>query len=68
LISSILDECLLISFSFFLFALAGLEFALGFMLIILFKNYNLHIDFIQSNDQISNKNFNYNDRYILKKK
>jgi hypothetical protein len=44
-IGAILDDAVFTSLTFFVFALAGIEFALGFMLIILFKANNLSIDF-----------------------
>ena len=45
LLSGINDDILLLCMTFFLLALAGLEFSLGFLLIIAFKSNNKTIDF-----------------------
>lgn len=39
------DDLTLFSISFFLLGLAGLEFSIGFLLIILFKNFNKSMNF-----------------------
>ena len=44
------DDINLYSLSFFLLALAGLEFSIGILLLVLFKNYR--IDFIFNNNEI----------------
>lgn len=44
------DSLILISFSFFILGFAGLEFAIGFLIIILFKMQNKNLDF--SKDQL----------------
>ena len=54
---TIIDDLNLYSLSFFLLALAGLEFSIGILLLVLFKNYR--IDYIFSNnEQIYNQTLN----------
>jgi len=45
IVSTFIDDASLLSISFFLFALAGLEFALGFILLVVFKYQNISLNF-----------------------
>ena len=45
LFGTINDDLNLVSFSFFILGLAGLEFAIGFLLIIILKTLNLKLNF-----------------------
>ena len=66
------DDINLYSLSFFLLALAGLEFSIGILLLVLFKNYR--IDFIFSNNEVlnnqtlnsQNKPFFFNKLFLKK--
>lgn len=61
LIGSNNDDITLFSLTFFLLAIAGLEFSLGFLIIILFKNFKKNLNFEDNNkinNQFLNKNLN----------
>ena len=70
LYGSINDDINLYSISFFLLALAGLEFSFGLLIIILFKNMKVDYDFNNNNlnNQFFKKNIKnlYINRYIWK--
>jgi len=66
IISALLDDCGILSLSFFIFALAGLEFALGFMLIILFRSKNIALD-LNIDMKIANDFKNSSSNKIYKK-
>ena len=56
---SLIDDLNLYSISFFLLALAGLEFSIGMLLLVLFKNFKIDFNFLnnfKSNDHF-HKNF-----------
>ena len=71
LLGSLNDDINLLSTSFFLLALAGLEFSFGLLIIILFKNMKVDYDF-NNNSNISNQFFKKNiknlyvNRYVWK--
>lgn len=56
---SITDDVTILSISFFLLGLAALEFSIGFLLIILFKNLLKSISFFE--EESSWKNYIYNN-------
>ena len=64
IVGTINDDLILTSTSFFLLALAGLEFCIGFIITIFFRNFkkslDLDLDVVSSNN---NKNVSVN-RYI----
>ena len=62
LVASINDDINLMSNTFFILGLAGLEFSFGFLILILFKNFNLSLSLIENNN-IFNKNF-YNSKKL----
>ncbi len=70
-LGSLNDDINLFSTSFFLLALAGLEFSFGLLIIILFKNTRVSYDF-NSNSNVSNQFFKKNikklyiNRYVWK--
>lgn len=69
-IGSINDDINLISSSVFIIGLAGLEYSIGILLLILFKNLNnsLDINNLNNNDnEIFNTNKIYLNRYFWKK-
>lgn len=45
------DEITLVSNTFFILGLAGLEFSIGFLLLVLFKNFNISF-FLEKNDKV----------------
>lgn len=51
------DDVTVLSISFFVLALAGIEFVVGFLLVILFKLYNLSFIFV--NNEKKNKQYLY---------
>jgi len=59
LYGSINDDINLYSISFFLLALAGLEFSFGLLVVVLFKTIRLNFDFV-SNDNYTNQFFKNN--------
>ena len=59
LYGSINDDINLYSISFFLLALAGLEFSFGLLVVVLFKTIRFNFDFV-SNDNYTNKFFKNN--------
>lgn len=66
---SINDDIILLSSSIFILGFAGLEYAIGIMLLLIFKNINKKIDFDESDNDIYNhniytKNNIYINRYI----
>lgn len=63
------DDINLTSFTFFILGLAGLEFGFGFLLLILFKNFNLSIDLSKNNRILTqliltNKNSLYLENFL----
>lgn len=69
LTGSINDEVMLLSTTFFLLALAGLEFSIGFLIIILFKTFKINLSFDKNEkykSQLFNENVNklYLNRYV----
>jgi len=59
LYGSINDDINLYSISFFLLALAGLEFSFGLLVVVLFKTIRFNFDFV-SNDNYTNQFFKNN--------
>lgn len=62
LIASINDDINLMSNTFFILGLAGLEFSFGFLLLILFKNFNISLILIKENNL--NNNFLFNSKKL----
>lgn len=58
------DDLILFSLSFFILALAGLEFSLGFLLIILFRYFFKNLDFLDNETNINNKNVNFANTFL----
>lgn len=63
------DDINLVSFTFFILSLAGLEFAFGFLLLILFKNFNISINLVENNKifnqiALNNKNALYLENFV----
>lgn len=67
LISSINDDINLMSNTFFILGLAGLEFSFGFLLLILFKNFNISLILIKDNNLMNNFLFNSKKLNFLNK-
>ena len=65
-IGTINDDLILTSTSFFLLALAGLEFCIGFILIILFRNFkkSLDLDFENNFSDFNKKKSISLNRYV----
>lgn len=66
------DDITLTSLTFFILGLAGLEFSFGFLLLILFKNFNVSIDLTEDSKIFSsiiekNKNNLFIDNYFWTK-
>lgn len=69
LVASINDDINVMSNTFFILGLAGLEFSFGFLLLILFKNFNISLNLINSkslSQQVLNfnKNSNFYNKYF----
>jgi len=66
IVGTINDDLILTSTSFFLLALAGLEFCIGFILIILFRNFkkSLDLDFENGVSDFNKKKSISINRYI----
>jgi hypothetical protein len=69
---SIIDDINLYSLSFFLLAFAALEFSIGILILVLFKNFKIDYsffnnskDFLQNNSD-NNKLFFFNNFYLIK--
>lgn len=60
------DDLLLFSLSFFILALAGLEFCFGFLLIIFFRYLYKTLDFVETETNFKNKNVNFAHTFIKK--
>ncbi len=58
------DDLILFSLSFFILALAGLEFSLGFLLIILFRYFYKTLDFLDTETNTKNKNVNIANTFV----
>ena len=58
------DDLILFSLSFFILALAGLEFSVGFLLIILFRYFYKTLDFLDLETNIKTKNINFANTFI----
>jgi len=58
------DDLILFSLSFFILALAGLEFSVGFLLIILFRYFYKTLDFLDTETNIKTKNINFANTFI----
>ena len=64
-LSCINDDLLLLSSSIFLLGLAGLEYSIGIILLLIFKNINKSLDFPDSDNEVYNHNiFSQNNLYI----
>lgn len=54
--------------TFFILGLAGLEFSFGFLLLILFKNFNVSLNFVNTKDfsqnYLNSKNINFFNKYF----
>jgi hypothetical protein len=62
---SINDDLTLLSSSIFLLGFAGLEYAIGILIILIFKNINKKIDFDETDNDYYNYNiFNKNNLFI----
>lgn len=69
---SLIDDINLYSLSFFLLAFAALEFSIGILILVLFKNFKIDYsffnnskDFLQNNSD-NNKLFFFNNFYLIK--
>jgi len=69
---SIIDDINLYSLSFFLLSFAALEFSIGILILVLFKNFKIDYsffnnskDFLQNNSD-NNKLFFFNNFYLIK--
>ena len=69
---SLVDDINLYSLSFFLLAFAALEFSIGILILVLFKNFKIDYsffnnskDFLQNNSD-NNKLFFFNNFYLIK--
>lgn len=56
LVGSFVDDLNAVSFTFFILGFGGLEFAVGFMLIILMKNMNVSLSNLSTNSNTSSEN------------
>ena len=63
---SLNDDINLYSLSFFLLAIAGLEFSIGILLLILFKSFKIDFFFNNNNKNDSQKNF-FKEKSFLNK-
>lgn len=62
---SINDDIVLLSSSIFILGLAGLEYSIGIILLIIFKNINKKLDFDETNNNINFYNlYKNNNLYI----
>ena len=68
LVASINDDINLMTNTFFILGLAGLEFSFGFLLLILFKNFNISLNLLDSKNfsqsYINSKNINFYNKYF----
>lgn len=71
-LGSVIDDINLYSLSFFLLAFAALEFSIGILILVLFKNFKIDYsffnnskDFLQNNSD-NNKLFFFNNFYLIK--
>jgi len=72
LVASINDDINLMSNTFFILGLAGLEFSFGFLLLILFKNFNVSINLSEkeknfSQSYLNSSNVNFLNKYFWSK-
>lgn len=58
------DDLILFSFSFFILALASLEFCIGFLLIILFRYFYKTLDFLDLEKTNKNKNSLFANTFV----
>jgi hypothetical protein len=64
-----IDDLTLVSITFFILGFAGLEFSFGFLLLVLFKNFNVSFNLIEKDKVLSqyfynSKNSLYLDKYF----
>ncbi len=69
LVASINDDLNLMSNTFFILGLAGLEFSFGFLLLILFKNFNISLNLSDKEKNLSqsilnSKNINFYNKFF----
>lgn len=68
LIASVNDDINMMSNTFFILGLAGLEFSFGFLLLILFKNFNVSLNLVDSKNfsqnYLNSKNINFFNKYF----
>lgn len=68
LVASINNDINIMSNTFFILGLAGLEFSFGFLLLILFKNFNISLNLINSKNlsqyYLNSKNINFYNKYF----
>ncbi len=72
IIGAVNDEITLATNTFFLLGLAGVEFAFGFLLLILFKNFNISLNIIEKDKMwnqalYASKNSIYLSKYFWNK-
>lgn len=60
------DDILLFSLSFFILGFAGLEFCIGFLLVILFRYFNKTLDFADFEKNTKNTNLNNKVTFVKK--
>lgn len=68
----LIDDLTLVSITFFILGFASLEFSFGFLLLILFKNFNVSFNLIEKDKVLfqyfyGNKNSLYLDKYFWNK-
>lgn len=69
---SLIDDINLYSLSFFLLAFAALEFSIGILILVLFKNFKIDYSFFNNskdflqNSSDNNKLFFFNNFYLIK--
>ncbi len=68
IVGSLIDDASLTSLSFFIFALAGLEFSLGFMIIIIFRSFNISLYFSLDLNKKNDINFKNTNKLYSKKR
>jgi hypothetical protein len=62
---SINDDLILLSSGIFILGLAGLEYSIGIILMIVFKNINKKMEFDETNNEINNHNLYKNNNLYL---
>ena len=61
------DDLNIVSFTFFILGLAGLEFSFGFLLILLFKTFNISLNLIENETKSYNNLYTKNNNIYVEK-